>query len=206
MSVISSSDVSVTLDGNTATAVVTWLADVSSDSAVAFGKASTPDVTAGRVSDPIFIPAGTLHTITLRGLDPGIKYWALLASTDERGNPLSCDAVSPGTSCKISFDTPAKSGPATYLKVSANPETISKGQVSQISISTSEDGLSGASGRAVRFNIHNGNDRGTFSPNPATTDSKGNALVAFTAAKNGKAQIQISVDTLSDGVDVMVNP
>lgn len=202
MGVISNADVSVTLDGGTATAVVTWATDVAANSAVTYGQGTTPGAADGTIRDGSFV---TSHSITLSGLKPGADYWGTLASVDERDNVCTCDITSPGINCTVSFRTPLASGPATYLSISASPNSISNGQTSQLSIATSATGSGGASGRSVKFNIHNGNDRGTFSPNPAMTDGAGNAKVSFTAAKNGKAQIQVLVDTLSDGVDVMVN-
>src|SRR5258708_2292095 len=110
MAVISNAGISVTLEGSTVTAVITWQTDVSADSAVTYGiVGSTPD---GTVRDGSFV---TDHSITLPGLKTGADYFGTLASSDDRGNPCSCDVTSPGSNCTVTFKTPVASGPATGL-------------------------------------------------------------------------------------------
>jgi hypothetical protein len=197
--VISGSRTSVTSNAGKISATITWQTDVPADSKVVYNVVGQDSKTQ---SDAALV---TSHSVTLPDLAADSDYRALLASVDEFGGGSTCDAIAPGTDCTVSFITPANSGAAKALSVTATPDHIAKGEVSQLDITATDDPGAFPSDREVNFDIHNGNDRGTFSPNPARTGADGKVRVAFTAAKNGKAQVQVTVDTQSKNVDITVN-
>jgi|GEM_PF-3446387 hypothetical protein len=182
-------------------ATVAWTTDVPSSTELDFGPVdASGNWTAARL--PALGADTTSHVYPLTGLAPSSAYRVQAQSYDGTNtfSYLPCD----DGSSPSDFSTTAASGPASVLAVTASPTQISVGQTSQLTVAASS-ATGSASGRVVKFDIHNGKDRGTFSQNPATTDGNGNASVTFTAAKNGKAQIQVLVDTASHDVDVMVN-
>lgn len=198
MPTISSAVVVTSLNGATAEATVTWHTDDLCDATVTWFQAG---VAKGRLNDPEFKMD---HSLTIPGLDPGADYSVLLASSTERGQDCGCDPVMPGTDCSLDFSTPMASGPADDISVSLSSGSTVPGQPVVLTVEAASGG-SPAGQREVRFRIHNGADRGTFSSNPAPTGANGSVQVSYTPAKRGKSQIQVLVDTVSTGVDVMVN-
>lgn len=198
MPTISSAEVVTSLTGTTAEAVVTWHTDELCDATVTWFQAG---VAKGRLNDPNF---SMDHSLTIPDLLPGADYSVLLASSTERGMDCGCDPVMPGTDCSLDFSTPKASGPADDISVSLSSGSTVPGQPVTLTIEAASNG-SPVGQREVRFRIHNGADRGSFSSNPAATGPNGSVQVSYNPVKRGKSQIQVLVDTVSTGVDVMVN-
>jgi hypothetical protein len=198
MPVISNCRVSQAANGGMVDVAITWDTDVAADGTVVWSQGGTA---LGRQNDPNYV---LTRSITIPGLAPSTDFTVLLASSTERGQDCGCDAVNPGSNCTVPVTTVGVGGPADAVILTSSAQQAVVGQTVtqevQAGMGGSPDG-----GRSVRFSIHNGDDRGSFAPNPATTGGDGRARTVFTPAKNGKAQIRIDVDGVGAAVDVIVN-
>jgi hypothetical protein len=191
--------VALAADGQSVDATFSWAVDVPGTLTIVV----TP-VTAGANAGnagPIY--AQTTGSLTIGGLTPGADYSSTIAFVDDSGTPYAYGPMAPAGGV-LTFTAPAKTGPADQMTVRASSSTTTLSVPVTLFVSASASGSS-VGGREIDFNIHNGDDRGNFNPNPGTTISGSEAAIVFTPAKRGKAQIQVLVDKVSKNVDVIVN-
>jgi hypothetical protein len=201
MGTVSTASVSVALsaDGLSVDATYSWTIDAPGAMTILVTPI-TPGANPGRGSLNSAPVAGSL---TVHGLTPGADYTSTIAFVDDFGAPYAYGPMAPADGV-LTFTAPAMTGPADQMTVRASSTNTTLSAPVTLFVSASSSGSS-VGGREIDFNIHNGDDRGSFNPNPAQTISGSEAAIVFTPAKKGKAQIQILVDKVSKNVDVMVN-
>lgn len=198
MGTISNASVSVALNGNTVDALFKWTTDVPATSMVTVSPLTVGATPGGNSSRDMV----TSHSLTVSGLTPDADYSSTIASVDGDGSPCGYDSTVPNGI--LTFSTPTVSGPADSVSVAPASATTTLGNPVTLNIGASSGGSS-VGGRDIYFAIHNGEDRGSFSPDPAQTVQGATTPIVFTPKKKGKAQIQILVDKVSKNVDVIVN-
>jgi hypothetical protein len=194
-------DPQLAADGLTATAAFTVIADAAGTASVVVKDSA--GTTVG--SDSRSGAAGSTIYLNVGGLATGANFTAQILESDDAGTVFGYAAgVGVNSDGLLSFPTPAQTGPADAVSVRLSASTTTLSQPVTLFVSASASGSS-VGGREIDFSIHNGDDRGTFTPDKGTTIANQETPIVFTPSKRGKAQIQILVDKASKNADVIVN-